>query len=57
MATKQTLDTKLAVIEVDIKYIKAELRDVKRLEYLLLGLFVTFFALLVTAFIGLVIKG
>lgn len=43
-------------IELDIEYIKLELKDVKRLEYLLLGLFVTFFALLVAAFIGIVIK-
>lgn len=54
---QQSLETKLAVIETDIRYIRAELKDVKRLEYLLLGLFVTFFALLVTAFIGLVLKG
>lgn len=53
---KQSNETKLALIKKDIDYIKQEIKDVKRLEYVLLGLFITLFVLLISAFLAGVSK-
>lgn len=50
----KSLATEVEILKKDNEYINAEIRDVKRQNNWLLGLFATLFVLLVSSFVALV---